>query len=407
MRVLHVINSLSKAFGGPTAVLYGMANHQCRLGLDVAICTTNSGTPAHKSLNDNEIRVPLDDGVSLYSFTTDPVPMLVSRHMRTWLMKHIDKFEIVHVHGLYRFPSTYAAYLARKRSVPYIIRTHGNLDPYLYDKSSRNVFLKRLYERWFDLPNLNAAGAIHYTAEEERERALFLKLRAPSFVVPNGVDWQRFEKLPERGGFRTVHQLGDVPLILFLGRLHLIKGLDILIPAFEEVRRVIPDVHLAIVGPENDDYGGKVRGWVRERGLTKAVRFIGHLDGADVIQAYVDSDVFVLPSYTENFGMTVVEAMACERPVVISDQVNIHREIAEAGGGVVTHCDVEEVVQALIGLLNDAGRRRALGEAGRRMVQERYTWPAIVEALTKEYQKVIKHHWQDPSSKKREWSSRA
>jgi len=390
MKVLHVISTLAPSSGGPTAALYGMANHQCRAGHDVTICTTNRGNPTSRVLNDIEIRAGLDKGVSLHSFETALVSILISRDLRNWLTKHIAEFDIVHVHGLYRFPSTYAAYRARKEGVPNVIRPHGGLDPYLYSKSARSVALKRLYERWFDLPNLHAAGAIHYTAEEERQRASFLNLRAPSFVVPNGVDWTRFEKLPGRGAFRAAHTLGDAPLVLFLGRLHSVKGLDLLIPAFDSVRRDIPDAQLVIVGPENDDYGRKVRGWVQERGLTKAVHFIGHLDGADVIQAYVDADVFVLPSYTENFGMTVVEAMVCGLPVVISDQVNIHREVAESGGGLVTRCDADEVAQALITLLKDRERRRGMGEAGRQFVQQRYTWPVIVDALTHEYENVIK-----------------
>jgi len=390
VKVLHVINSLDSSFGGPTTVLYGMANHQCRTGHDVTVCTTNRGNPTSRVLDDIEIRAGLDKGVSLHSFETDLVSILISRDLRNWLTKHIAEFDIVHVHGLYRFPTTYAAYRARKEGVPYVIRPHGGLDPYLYSKSARSMAIKRLYERWFDLPNLQAAGAIHYTAEEERERAAFLKLCAPSFVVPNGIDWNRFETLPGRGAFRAAHKLWDAPLVLFLGRLHFKKGLDLLIPAFDSAKHAVQNTQLVIVGPENDDYGRKVRGWVEERGLTKVVHFVGHLDGSDVVQAYVDADVFVLPSYTENFGMTVVEAMACGLPVVISDQVNIHREVAESGGGLVTRCDVNEIAQALITLLKDRDRRSSMGEAGRRFVQQRYTWPEIVDALTHEYENVIK-----------------
>lgn len=407
MRILHVISSMAPSSGGPTSVVASLLVAQAHSGLNVAVCTTNHDNPTSKRLEATFLHSILPPAVAVHPFPAEVTSLLISRALRAWLKQNIDGFDLVHVHGLYRFPPTYAAWQARKQEVPYIIRPHGSLDPFLYGKSSRSVALKRLYERWFDLPNLHAAGAIHYTAEEERERAAYLKLHAPSFVIPNGVDWQLFEKLPERGSFRSAHKLGDTPLILFLGRLHLTKGLDILIPAFDAVRRTVPDAQLAIVGPENDDYGQKVRGWVRERGLDETVHFIGHLDSADVIQAYVDADVFVLPSYTENFGMTVVEAMACGRPVVISDQVNIHREVSAAGAGLVTRCDAIEVAQTLIGLLNDAGRRCAMGEAGRRMVQERYTWPPIVDALTREYQAVVERHRQGASSRKREWSSRA
>jgi glycosyltransferase involved in cell wall biosynthesis len=269
---------------------------------------------------------------------------------------------------------------------------HGALDPYLYDKSSRSVWLKRLYERWFDLPNLHGAGAIHYTAEEERERVGFLKLRAPSFVVPNGLDWALYRSLPPRGELRARWGLGEAPLVLFLGRLHFKKGLDLLIPAFDEVRKKIADAQLVIAGPENDGYGLKVRGWVRERGLQHAVHFVGPLHGTDVVQAYVDADVFALPSYTENFGMTVAEAMACALPVVISDQVHIHAEVTQAGAGLVTRCESAEVAAALEALLRAPERRRAMGEVGRRLVQDRYTWPAIVDALIQEYEAVIERH---------------
>ena len=264
--------------------------------------------------------------------------------------------------------------------------------PYLYRQSSRSLLLKRLYEQLFDFPNLNAAGARHYTTEDERDHTAPLKLRAPTFVVPNGVDWERFRTLPPRGALRHKWGLGNAPIVLFLGRLHFKKGLDLLIPAFDALRHEMPDAQLVIAGPENDDYGAKVRGWVRERGLDRAVHFAGMLTGNDVVQAYVDADVFVLPSYTENFGITVAEAMACALPVVISDQVNIHAEVARAGAGLVTRCDAAEVAEALRSLLRDQPRRRTMGEAGRRLVHDRYTWPVIVDALTREYEAVIARH---------------
>jgi glycosyltransferase involved in cell wall biosynthesis len=251
------------------------------------------------------------------------------------------------------------------------------------------VVLKRLYERWFDLPNLNAAGAIHYAAEDERESAAFLNLSAPSFVVPNGINWARFESLPVRGAFRAKYELRDAPVVLFLGRLHPNKGLDLLIPAFECVRKNVHGAKLVIVGPENDAYGDKLRGWVHKRGLNESVLFVGFLDGIDLLEAYVDADVFVLPSYTESFGMTVVEAMACGLPVVISDHVSIHREIVNAGAGVVTPCVVPSIAVAIENLLRDRARAKAMGSAGRRAALEQYTWPPVVKALNREYGMVI------------------
>ena len=390
IRVLHVVQAMSKKFGGVQAVLHDLAKAQVQAGLEVEVATTNIDTPMGGILD-----IPTDgpvewSGVKIHYFPVQNISLLLSRQFRKFILNNCTKFNIIHIHGLYRFPPTYAAYVARKQGVPYIIMPHGSLDPYLYKRSTRgSVFLKRFYERMFDLPNLNHASALHFTAEEERKRVSFLGLKSPSFVIPNGLDWKHYEKLPERDGFRAKFGLKEEPVVLFLGRLHFKKGLDLLVQAFDQVHKQYPEAKLVIVGPDNDNYGVQVRLWVHERGLDQSVLFVGHLDATDVIQAYVDADVFVLPSYTENFGMTVVEAMACKLPVVISDQVNIHNEVAESGGGLVTHCDAQEVATAVLELLDDADRRRFMGQQGRAMVKAHYTWPAIVSALTREYEKII------------------
>ena len=368
-----------------------LALAQQAAGHEVTIATTNADHPRGRYCEAGWSELRGSDVRVLYSAVQFGA-LRLSIGLGAYLRRTVRSFDIVHVHGLYRFPASYAPYEARKQGVPYIIRPHGSLDPYLYDKSSRSVWLKRHYERLFDLPNLHAAGAIHYTADEERERAAFLHLRAPSFVVSNGLDWEQYRTLPLRGALRQRWGLGEAPVVLFLGRLHFKKGLDLLIPAFDAVRRSVPDARLVIIGPENDDYGLKVRGWVHECGLDSAVHFAGPLHGQEVLQAYMDADVFVLPSYAENFGMTVAEAMACALPVVISDQVNIHAEVSRAGAGLVTRCDVAEVTDALNKLLGDRQQRQTMGNAGRRLVQERYTWPAIVNALTCEYEAVIERH---------------
>jgi len=389
VRILHVISTMAPSAGGPTTVMASLLRAQARLGHEVVLCTTDRDTPTSKRLDAASIRDRLSPEIATHVFAAEIPSLLISRAMRAWLRQNIAGFDLVHVHGLYRFPPTYAANLARRRRVPYVIRPHGSLDPFLYRQSARSVLLKRLWERWFDLPNLHGASAIHYTTEDERERAAFLKLRAPSFVVPNGLDWARFADLPARGAFRARLGVGDAPLVLFLSRLNFKKGLDLLVPAFARVRERFPDAVLALVGPDNEGYGAKVRGWVAEHGLQDCTHFVDHLNGEAVLQAYVDADVFALPSYTENFGMVVAESLACGTPVVISDQVNIHGEIASAGAGLVTRCDVVEVAEAVCALLGDAPRRQAMGAAGRALVQRKWTWDVVVEQLTAEYEKII------------------
>ena len=392
MRVLHVITAIPLVSGGPTSVLRALTAAQVAAGLQVAVCTSDRDNPSNRALDAGILRQLLVAEVDLQVFACEWSGPMLSLAMRRWLRAHIADFDLVHVHGLYRFPSTYAAWLARRRGVPVVIRPHGNLDPFLHRQSSRSVLLKRLWERWFDLPNLHGAAAIHYASEDERERAAFLKLRAPAFVVPNGLDRARFASLPARGAFRAQLGIGEAPLVLFLSRINFKKGLDLLVPAFARVRARYPDAVLAIVGPDNEGYGAKVRGWVAEHRLQDAVRFVEHLEGEAVLQAYVDADVFALPSYTENFGMVVAESLACGTPVVISDQVNIHGEVAAAGAGLVTRCDAGEVAEALCVLLADAPRRVAMGAAGRALVQRKWTWDVVAGQLTAEYEKVIAQH---------------
>ena len=392
MRVLHVITAIAPASGGPTSVLRDLTAAQASAGLQVAVCTSDRDDPSSHVLDAGILRQSLVTEVDLQIFACDWSDPVLSLAMRRWLYAHIAEYDVVHVHGLYRFPPTYAAWLARKRGVPVIIRPHGNLDPFAYRQSSRSLLLKRLWERWFDLPNLHGASAVHYTSEDERARASFLMLRAPSFVVPNALDWARFATLPARGTFRAQLGIGEVPLVLFLSRINFKKGLDLLVPAFARVRARYPDAVLAIVGPDNEGYGTKVHGWVAEHRLQDSVRFVEHLEGEAVLQAYVDADVFALPSYTENFGMVVAESLACGTPVVISDQVNIHGEVAAAGAGLVTRCDAGDVTEALCVLLGDAPRRRVMGTAGRALVQRKWTFDVVAGQLTAEYEKVIARH---------------
>ena len=389
MRVLHVIQCLSPRYGGPVSVLKGLACHQSASGHQVSILTTNQDVPS------GTIRPPgvdwlCDQSVKVIYYQSQLPALNLSLGLARFLHSHIRDFDILHIHGLYRFPVTYAGYAARIMSIPYIIHPHGSLDPYLFQRSDKNLFLKRLWERFFDLPNLNAASAINYTAEEERRLAGFLQLKAPSFVLPNGIDWATFETHPDVGSFRRAQHIGARPLVLFLGRLHHIKGLDLLIPAFLQVQRAVPDARLAIVGPASSaTYEKQVAGWIQEQGLAEAVHRVPFLEGRALLQAYVDADVFVLPSYTENFGMTVVESLACETPVVISNRVNIHDEITKAEAGLVTDCDSGQVASALIRLLRDEPLRRRMGANGRKLVQARFTWPRIVEDLTREYNTAI------------------
>ena len=197
-------------------------------------------------------------------------------------------------------------------------------------------------------------------------------------------------ELTQRESFRKRIGLDDkTPLLLFLGRINFKKGLDLLVSSFACVLEKIPEARLAIVGPDNEGYGSKVRRWCREQGIADKVFFVDHLGLEEVKQAYVGADVFVLPSYTENFGMTVVEAMACGCPVVISNQVNIWREIKEEGAGLVTGLHPFEISEAICKVITDRSAAKEMSRRGRMAAQKLYTWPRIVEQMMEVYRRLI------------------
>lgn len=388
MNILHIIPTMAPRYGGPVSALSGLAKAQAAIGHSVTIATTNRDYPKGE-LRPLGPRLLQGSDVEIRYFSCEMVPYLFSYGLACFLRSHIRDFDIVHIWTLYRYPTAIASHLARRYNIPHVLRPCGALEPPLRKTSAIGPRLKLLYEWGIEWGNLKGASAINAVTTTEAANLPSFIPREKTFTLGNGVDWDLYEALPARGTFRANHGLGDGPLVLFLGRISFVKGLDLLIPAFDTLSREIPDVKLAIVGPENDDYGQKVRGWIAERRLNDKIHFVAHLEGEAVLQSYVDADVFVLPSYTENFGMSVVEAMACGTPVVISDQVNIHTEVSRAGAGLITRCDASEVSKGLTDLFQDASRRKTMGAAGRRLVKASFTWQTIVNRLSAEYELVI------------------
>jgi glycosyltransferase involved in cell wall biosynthesis len=386
VKILHVISNISARYGGPAKACRDMCRALAEAGHEVTIFTTNRDHPS------GLLPVPAgrdvaEDGYRIVYFPVEFGPYLVSLGMARRLRRETGGFDVVHIHGLYRFPQAMAARCCRRASVPYIVRPHGSLDPFLYHRRRRRL-VKRAYERAVEFPNLNRATAIHFTAEEEMALTAPLGLKAPGVVIPNGINPADFEDLPERGRFRARHGLGDAPVVLHLGRVNFKKGLDILVDAVARTGDDVKNLRLVIAGPDNEGYGRQVEGWIARHGLGDRVLVTGMLQGDDKRAALADADVFALPSYSENFGLAVVEAMACGIPVVISDRVNIWREVRKAGAGLVTPCDAAEVAKALTGLLTDPERRARMGESGRRLARERYDWRILVGELEALYRRV-------------------
>jgi glycosyltransferase involved in cell wall biosynthesis len=243
---------------------------------------------------------------------------------------------------------------------------------------------KKLYMMWRLRNDLNRAAAIAFTSQAECDATAPLGLAPQIIVEPLGVDLREFEDLPPRGMFRNRYsQLAGKRIVTFLGRVHPGKGLELLIPAFAKVNR--PDAMLVIVGPDSENFKATAESLVRENKIENRVVFTGMLRGQDRIAALADSDLFALPSFHENFGIAVIEALAAGVPVIISDEVNVWKEIADAKVGGVVPTKVEPLASELVRWLNDDLLRAAAAARARPFVEEHYNWSRIARRWIDHY----------------------
>ena len=328
------------------------------------------------------------EDVTVHTFPVDVPPdyFRTSRPLASALNERLKSFDLVHVHSLYLFTTLATGFFAHRHKVPLIIRPHGTLDPYIYP---RHRGRKRVVEWLYQNRMFRRAAAVHYTTTEERELAAPFTFGRPGFVTPLGLNIDDYRPLPARGTFRARHpETRGKTIFLFLGRINFKKGLDVLAKAFGQVARERDDVHLVIAGPDNDALKPKVEGWLKAEGVLDKTTFTGMLVGEAKLAALTDANLFVLPSFSENFGIAVIEAMACGLPVLISDKVNIWREIDAAGAGKVEPVDPARFAARMLAMLDDRESLRRQGERGIETVTALFNWPSIGERLESVYRAV-------------------
>jgi glycosyltransferase involved in cell wall biosynthesis len=301
-------------------------------------------------------------------------------------MRRVAEFDIVHIHALFSFASVVAAICARRRGVPYIIRPLGTLNR--WGMHNRRPWLKRLSFRFIESRMLKEAAGVQYTSQQEALEARQLGVNHDPLIVPNPVDLPAL--IPKRGGFRAAHpQIGDgAALVLFLSRLHPKKGLDLLLAAFSRVREKHPDATLVIAGDGDPGFVARLQQDSERLGLAASILWTGFLQGEDKLAVLADADVFVLPSYSENFGVAVVEAMAAGLPVIVSDQVGIHHEISASRAGLVVPCSERELADALLRMITDPTFRATAGRNGQELAAH-FSTKSVSHQLLHVYDDVL------------------
>ena len=383
MKVLQVIPTLSGLSGGPAQGLKYLGLGLKSQGVEVAILTADA--PSKKQ----EYSF---GGVRVYSFASYfrhflPAQFNYSPGLSKWLKKHIKEFDLLHIHYLFTYPSTVAAYYARKCAIPYILRPAGMLGPACLKKSALR---KKIYMQLFEKRNLESAAAIHFTSEKERNEAACLRLNNRNILVPNCIDLQDFKGLSTlKGKFRKQYpRIGQRKIILFLSRLDPIKGLDLLIPALKILKEQHKDFYFVLAGAGRNDYQEQLKIYLGAAGLTDSVLFAGFLEGEAKYALLADSDIFVLSSYHENFGIAAAEAMASGLPVAISDQVSIYKLVEEYQAGLTFGLNSRQIALSLEKLLTDKELCLKMGKNGRRLIEENFSAEKIARQMLEEYQNV-------------------
>jgi glycosyltransferase involved in cell wall biosynthesis len=305
--------------------------------------------------------------------------------MKEALKQQAPNFDLLHLHSLFLWPSWAAARVAQKTKVPYIVSPRGMLVRDMIKRKNR--LIKTLWIKFIERHTLELAAGIHMTSELEAEESRCLGINIASvFVVPNGIDVDEETKSSDRAFSPAIEALiKRSPFILFIGRINWKKGLDRLIASLPYV----PGANLGIAGNDEENYERHLQKLADMHGVGNRVIFVGPVYGMEKRALLQRAAVFVLPSYSENFGIAVLEAMAQRCPVIVTPEVGIAGSVKEAGAGIIVEGDPESLGHSLRDILADEAMRLRMGENGRRAAIEKFSWDRIAEQMESAYKRAM------------------
>lgn len=380
LKLLHVVPTYLPAtrYGGPIYSVHGLCKALAARGHKVYVFTTNVDGPGDSPVS---LSQPVElEGVRVCYFPSRWLRRLYwSPPMLDVLRREIGHFDLVHLHSVFLWPTWAAARAARAAGVPYVLSPRGMLVKDLIRRKSR--WLKSAWIALIERRNLERAAAIHVTSATEADDLRPFGFRLPPVMtVPNGIELP--DSVQDRPASPEVEAIiARQPLILFLSRIHWKKGLDRLIPALTEV----PVGHLAVVGNDEEGYLPELQRLAAACGVAERVTFLPRsVSGADKEALFAAAKVFVLPSYSENFGNVVLEAMARGCPAVVTPEVGAAEVVRTSGGGVVAESDPRALAQAMRGLLVHP-QRLEIGRRGQRHVTANFTWSGVAERMEAVY----------------------
>lgn len=366
MKILHIVPSIDLSAGGPSKSVSDLAVNQASLGYKVTIFTSASPDPYLKQSPHPNLSLQF---ISLNSFRVNLV---------RFIKKH--RFDIFHGHGIWQMPVHHMAQLARKKNIPYVITPRGMLEPWALNTGK---WKKKLAMAVYQRNDLSKAACIHATAQMEADNISALGFKNPIAVIPNGIDIKEFP-LPEKNEKESKRTL------LFLSRIHPKKGIELLVDAWKQVPEVVrQDWQVNIAGNGDAGYIAELQQRINNRNLTEQVKIIGAQFGSAKLKCYQQADLFVLPTYSENFGIVVAESLACGVPV-ITTKGTPWEDLIFYNAGWWFDVEVNSLTTVLTEALQTTEKERHdMGLNGRELVKTKYSIEGVAQQLIDQYNKIL------------------
>ena len=385
LKIAHVISGLSPENGGLSIAALETARWQNLLGHD---CTILTGDDRRLTYSSDLLSDFLQAGGSLIKFRTfGPQKIRYMPQLRHYLESNGREFDLYVLHGSYQYPAYAAARFCQIGGIPYIFTPHGSLDPAVRTK---HHFRNRIIDFTYHDDVIRNANALHFTSEDERA-ACERKIWRDSFVEPLGIDIERIPKGGESGRFRAKYGIpNDATLLLFLSRITRKKGIDILLESFKRLAADLPGVYLALCGPIDGDMSGLVDAALREPSIARRLVATGLILGEDKHAAFLDCDFFVLPTYSENFGIAVFEALAYGAPVVTTTGMNWHEELSNCGRALIVEPNADTLYDGLFRAISRNWQPTATAEDARSWLARNFSWELRAANLLHHYEQAMR-----------------
>lgn len=377
MRIVHIVSSVSRLSGGLGPVVWDLARHQRLHGIDAVIVSLEDAFTQEDAAPYSE--VPL--------LTAPAVPhslIAYSRGLSRILGEVGQTADLIHSHGLWLYPGYLARCLSRQRGIPLVLSPHGMLEPWSFHN---RWWKKSLGCFFFENANLRHAACLHATAGQEARNLRALGLKKPIAIVPIGLDLKDYG-LPDSLQIPPLCYRKDKKHLLFLSRIHPVKGLVNLATAWNRICRDFPDWRLIIAGPDHHNHTPDIQKALTPAALAQTI-FPGPVYGSDKIDLLRQADLFVLPTFSENFGIVVLESLACGVPVITTKGAP-WAELAERKCGWWVDIGSDPLTDTLReAMAQSHTERQEMGLRGRRLVEEKYAWPEIAKQMLAVYDWIL------------------